>query len=427
MPETPNHGYNVPSEGTTDWHEPLNENFEQYDTDIEIRDIDANKKNYEPKEGAKFLATDRGNVYLGDGSTWNQLATSGERPHFDGVDVELHGVKITKQTHEDSAALRVENMTTSQDAQAIKGVTDSRTEFDGEHVAAGVYGKATGDTGRGVSGYATGDGGTGVYGIGDHPDGTGVVAAGVDGATGLYVLAGGNSPVAMQVDGRAEFWGAVHPYDGNHLDLRGQNNWNLDDTDGDVRIGNDDYRLAIGVALGGGGAGACNLRAKGGINRLNLGAGSSGEMVQVDEDGATVNGDLDVTGNKNFVQTVDTDDGEREVAYTATEAGTPHTECSGVADLEDGRAEVALPEHFGWVTSDAESLVVQTTPYGGDRGLKVVERSTDHIVVEDLAGEGNYEFAYTVRGTREGQADKQVVREPSADATDHTPHAPADD
>lgn len=43
MPQTPNHGYNVPNECATDWHIPLNENFESYDTDIEIRDGDANK------------------------------------------------------------------------------------------------------------------------------------------------------------------------------------------------------------------------------------------------------------------------------------------------------------------------------------------------------------------------------------------------
>ena len=71
MPQTPNHGYNVPNEGAQDWHVPLNDNFEQYDTDIEIRDTDGNRSNYDPKQGAKFLATDTGRVYEGDGSNWN--------------------------------------------------------------------------------------------------------------------------------------------------------------------------------------------------------------------------------------------------------------------------------------------------------------------------------------------------------------------
>mgnify|MGYP000241765596 CR=1 FL=1 len=71
MPQTPNHGYNVPNKGDQNWHQPLNDNFEQYDTDIELRDTDSNKSNYTPKQGAKFLATDTGIVYEGDGGNWN--------------------------------------------------------------------------------------------------------------------------------------------------------------------------------------------------------------------------------------------------------------------------------------------------------------------------------------------------------------------
>lgn len=70
MPETPNHGYNAPNAGAEDWHIPLNENFEQHDTDIEIRDSNANLGDYEPVQGAKFLSTDTGVVYTGDGSDW---------------------------------------------------------------------------------------------------------------------------------------------------------------------------------------------------------------------------------------------------------------------------------------------------------------------------------------------------------------------
>ncbi|QPV64341.1 hypothetical protein I7X12_06925 [Halosimplex litoreum] len=70
MNETPNHGYNVPDEGTTDWHLALNENFERFDTEVEIRDTEANKGDYEPKDGAKYEATDSGAVYLGNGNSW---------------------------------------------------------------------------------------------------------------------------------------------------------------------------------------------------------------------------------------------------------------------------------------------------------------------------------------------------------------------
>ncbi len=73
MGQTPNHGYNVPEEGAEDWHEPLNENFERHDTDIEIRGPEAALEDYEPKDGAKFLAIDTGRMYIGDGDLWEEL------------------------------------------------------------------------------------------------------------------------------------------------------------------------------------------------------------------------------------------------------------------------------------------------------------------------------------------------------------------
>jgi len=128
-----------------------------------------------------------------------------------------------------------------------------------------------------------------------------------------------------------------------------------------------------------------------------------------------IDGNIDVSGTKHFVQAVETDAGPREVVYTSTEAPTPRTEESGVAQLEAGRAVVDLPEHFAWVTSDEESLLVQTTPYAAESsGLAVVERSTDRLVVEDRDGEGDYEFAYTVRGTRQGHEEQEVVRPPQS-------------
>ena len=130
-------------------------------------------------------------------------------------------------------------------------------------------------------------------------------------------------------------------------------------------------------------------------------------------DAFEIDGDIEVTGTKHFVQAVTTADGPREVVYTASEAPTPRTECSGVAQLTDGRAEVTLPEHFAWVTNDSEPLLVQTTPYAADSGgLAVVERSVSRLVVEDRSGTGEYEFGYTVKGTRIWQEDRTVVRVP---------------
>jgi len=70
--ETPNHGYNVPKEGTQDWHNPLNENFEALDEDVETRDAGPPGSNgYDPADGGKYLDTTSGVIYESDGSTWN--------------------------------------------------------------------------------------------------------------------------------------------------------------------------------------------------------------------------------------------------------------------------------------------------------------------------------------------------------------------
>lgn len=119
-----------------------------------------------------------------------------------------------------------------------------------------------------------------------------------------------------------------------------------------------------------------------------------------------VEGDLAVTGTKNFAQTVETPDGPQELTYTAVEADQAQTETTGVTEMSGGRTEIELPDHFGHVTSDEEELVVQLTPYelDGPR-LAVTERSTDRIVVE-ADDDTTTEFSYTVRGVRAGYEDE---------------------
>lgn len=124
-------------------------------------------------------------------------------------------------------------------------------------------------------------------------------------------------------------------------------------------------------------------------------------------------GDLEIEGTKHFVQAVETPAGPKKVRYTSVEAGRPHTELTDVAEMEDGRAEIDLPEHFDLVTSDEEPISVQVTPYATEEVKpQVVERSTERIVVEDFSDEpGEYSFGYTVKGVREGFEDKEVLLE----------------
>jgi len=62
---------------------------------------------------------------------------------------------------------------------------------------------------------------------------------------------------------------------GAPLDVAGQNNWDTSSTEGDFRIGNPTYRIKMGIATGGGGAGAATIAAQGGLNLLQLGAGTT--------------------------------------------------------------------------------------------------------------------------------------------------------
>jgi hypothetical protein len=78
MTDTPNHGYNRPEEGTQDWGQLLNANFEALDADIELRDAGPpSSNNYDPVDGGKYLDTDTGVVYLADGSSWTETFSFG--------------------------------------------------------------------------------------------------------------------------------------------------------------------------------------------------------------------------------------------------------------------------------------------------------------------------------------------------------------
>ena len=124
-----------------------------------------------------------------------------------------------------------------------------------------VYGRSGNPSAMncGVFGYAgtssTGNN-YGVYGIASN-GGTGDAWAGYFAGKGYFsgnVGIGTNSPEST-------------------LHVKG-GNWDISSTEGDFKIGNSTYRLKIGVAVDGEGAGSVNMRAVGGTNRLKLGSGT---------------------------------------------------------------------------------------------------------------------------------------------------------
>lgn len=100
--------------------------------------------------------------------------------------------------------------------------------------------------------------------------------------------------------------GSVHPDDGvwidglgrvgigNHypksqLDVKGRNNWDLTNTEGDFRIGNNEHRLKIGVSLEGGGQGNVHMRSATGA--IILGSKNRETLIVTDQ-GARVDGTM---------------------------------------------------------------------------------------------------------------------------------------
>ena len=88
---------------------------------------------------------------------------------------------------------------------------------------------------------------------------------------GLDFYTGGASRLSLS---RAGYVGIGTTSPATPLDLQG-GNWNVAGSEGDFRIGNASYRLKIGVATGGGGAGDTRIYASGGSSRLILGSNTN--------------------------------------------------------------------------------------------------------------------------------------------------------
>lgn len=69
-------------------------------------------------------------------------------------------------------------------------------------------------------------------------------------------------------------------------------NWNPNDTEGDLRLGDGTYKFKIGIARGGGGAGDVRIRAQGGTNRIMIGGGANDALLIQNNDVSIPSGRL---------------------------------------------------------------------------------------------------------------------------------------
>lgn len=230
---------------------------------------------------------------------------------------------------------------------------------------AGVYGEATGASGSGVAGHAAGASGIGVYGTS--------ALAGVWGESsaaegwGVYGGASGGSAAA------------VYGYATNTADV--------------VNVG------GFFVAAGRRGTG---VYAEGNASATAYAGHFEGNVY--------VNGTLTAV-RKTFVQPHPTD-ASRQIVYVCLEGGENGVYVRGSGHLENGRAEIDLPEHFALVAGEG-GLTAHVTPRDGNaRGyLYVQEVRPGHIIVAEAGGTSNARFDYLVMGVRRAFEEHRAVQQ----------------
>ena len=158
-----------------------------------------------------------------------------------------------------------------------------------------------------------------------------------------------------------------------------------------------DYNLRITNHASDAGRGAVTVFDESGIRRAGMWVNASGI--------GEVFGDV-----KNFVA-ANPSDPSTEIWYASLEGPEAAAYARGTATLVGGLATVQLPRHFQDVTSGTGITVVLTPGAAESRGLAVVEKSRERIVVRELLnGTGSYEFDWEVKAVRSGFEDYQVVR-----------------
>jgi hypothetical protein len=122
----------------------------------------------------------------------------------------------------------------------------------------------------------------------------------------------------------------------------------------------------------------------------------------------SIEGNLLVTGTKNFVQDHPTNP-TKEILYVSLEGGEAGTYYRGMGKLVNGKAVIDLSGHFDLVTNE-ESLTIQLTPRGEWLQLYVAKLTTKELVVEEAQSKSG-QFDYFVQGVRKGYENHQVIRD----------------
>jgi len=365
----------------------------------------------------KTVSTSGRGVYgLASATSGSTMGVSGQSDSTDGLGV--YGLASAAS----GATRAVFGQCHSGGGSAIFGTNSSATGR-----AFAIRGENASTQGTAVSGWARASSGTtwGVEGTSDSPSGAGVYgqatatmgqAYGVHGLSasatgcGVYGEATATSGGAYGVRGISHSWSGAgvrgeYVGDSNGVGVYGYTESPYGTAVMGYSCATTGNPIAVyGITYTQGGFGGYFTGGKGlYADKITIGTVSPAAGVEL-----YVQGDFQATGTKSFVQQHPKDP-TKEIVYVALEGPEAGTYVRGTAELKDGEAAVALPEHFALVTG-TEGLTVQLTPVGQALVLYVVEESPARLVVREASGKSG-RFNYLVQGIRKGYEDHQVVRD----------------
>ncbi len=295
--------------------------------------------------------------------------------------------------------------------------TGSNGDGDKYGVFGSASGNSSGETAYGVRGYAYNSVGEsyGVYGYGYSGDdyayggyfSTGTSAAGIN--YGVYAESA-ETPLyaALSTDAYDHYVTLATSYYGIYA-VSGASDETF------TRYGGRYYSYSQGIsygvnasAFGYGASSVYGLRGTADADASGATGSAYGAYLSAYSN-STAYGLYVSAGTKNWVNP-DPEDPDQSIVYATLEGGENGTYWRGTARLENGVAEVILPDHFRKATSPDYPVTVTLGALGDCNGIMVAEKSNERIVVKEFrGGTSNVEFDFMVMGKRLGYEEYQPI------------------